>query len=126
MPKNRTHGVHLRMAGGTVGTRPLHLLQNGSGRAQSQTAAAVFFGNQRRQVAGFGQGPHEFGGVAPLAVGFAPVLHREGGAQSHHAFADFGEVFLVMVVILLMVVGHGGGISGGPGRGSEQSGVSTG
>ena len=56
-----------------------------------QPAAAVFFRDQRGEIAGLGQRRDEFGRIGALAVERAPVFAGELGAQRAHAVADLGD-----------------------------------
>ena len=46
--------------------------------------------DQRGEVAGFGQGVDELGGIGAVAVQLAPVLAGETGAELGNLGADFG------------------------------------
>ena len=59
-----------------------------------EPAAAVFFRNERGEIAGLGQRGDEFGRIGALAVERAPIFAGELGAQRAHAVADVGVVFL--------------------------------
>ena len=91
VPKNRSHGVHLRMAGGAVAARGVDFFQDGGGRADAEPAAAKLLRDQRGEIAGRGQRRDEFGRIAALAIKPAPIFARVLGAQRAHAFADVGE-----------------------------------
>ncbi len=90
VPQDGTHRVHLRMAGGTVAPRSVHLLQNRRGGADGEPATAVFFRDQRGEIAGLGQSGNEFGRISALAVERAPVFAGEFGAERAHTLADVG------------------------------------
>ena len=57
------HDIHLGVAGGTVAALALDGFQDGGGGRQGQAGAAEFLGDQRAEIAAFGQGADEFGGV---------------------------------------------------------------
>ena len=52
VPQDRAHRVHLRVTGGAVAAGGVYLLQNCRGGAEIEATAAVFFGDQRREIAG--------------------------------------------------------------------------
>ncbi len=60
-----------------------------------QPAAAVFFRNERGEIAGLGERGDEFLRIGALAVERAPVFAGEFGAKRAHAVADVGEVLAV-------------------------------
>jgi hypothetical protein len=65
-------------------------LKDRGGGGKRQAGAAELLRDQRAEVAGFGQGVDEGGGVAALAVQLAPVFTGEAAAQLAHLLADFG------------------------------------
>ena len=91
VPQDRAHGVHLRVAGGAVAAGGMHLFQDRGRGAQAEPAAAVFFRDERGEIAGFGQRRDEFGRIGALAVERAPVFAGKLGAQRAHAVADVGD-----------------------------------
>jgi hypothetical protein len=92
MPQDGAHGVHLRVAGGAVATRGMHLFQDRASGADAQPAAAKLFGDERGEIAGFSERTHELGRIGALAVERAPVFAGELGAQRAHRLADVGMV----------------------------------
>src|SRR6202142_1476526 len=95
MPQDRSHRVHLRVAGRAIAAGGVHFLEDRGGRADAKAAAAEFLRDQRGEIAGFGQRRDKIGRIGAFAVERAPVFARELGAQRAHAFADVGEVFRV-------------------------------
>ncbi len=91
VPQQRAHGVHLRVGAAAVAARAMDLLQDGRRRAKAEARAAVFLGDQHRQVAFPGQGLHELGRIGSLAVQAPPVFAGEAGAELPHRLADFGK-----------------------------------
>ena len=103
VPQHRAHGVHLRVAGGAVAAGGVHFFQDRGGRADAEPAAAVFFRDQRGEIAGFGQRGDEFGRIGALAVERAPIFAGKLGAQRAHAgFADVGVVGIVARLQLIV------------------------
>src|SRR5882762_399606 len=94
VPQHRAHGVHLRVAGGAVRAALLDFLENRGGRGELQARAAVLLGDEAGEPARLGERAHELGGVAPLAVGLAPVFHGEARAKLRHGIADFAQIVL--------------------------------
>src|SRR5258708_10212065 len=92
VPEHRSHGVHLRMAGGAVAARRLDLLHDGDGRAHGQPAAAILFRNEGCEKAGLGQGGDEFFRISALAIERPPILAGKTGAQRAHRLANRSEV----------------------------------
>src|SRR5262249_58445282 len=90
--EQRAHGVHLRMAGGTVAAGRVDFLHDGGGGAHREPAAAVLLRDQRGQKARLGERRHEFVRIGALAVELAPVFAGKIGAQRAHRLADGGEV----------------------------------
>jgi len=74
MPQNRAHRVHLRVTGGAIATGGVHFLENCRGRTQVETAASVFLGDQRRQVAGLRERSDELGRISPFTIKTPPIL----------------------------------------------------
>src|ERR1700690_1444991 len=91
MPQDRSHRVHLRVAGRAIAAGGVHFLEDRGGRADAKAAAAEFLRDQRGEIAGFGQRRDKIGRIGAFAVERAPVFARELGAQRAHAFADVGE-----------------------------------
>ena len=50
------HGIHLGVAGTAIAAAAMNFLQHRTGRTQGQTAAAILFRNQYRQIARLGKG----------------------------------------------------------------------
>jgi len=87
------HVVHLAVDGPGVATAVVHFLEDHRGFRQAQARAAVFFGDHRRQPAGFGHGRDEGFGEALFLVDLAPVFGGEVGTQGAYAFADEVQFF---------------------------------
>ncbi len=85
VPQDRAHRVHLRVAGGAVAAGGVHFLQDCGGRADAEPAAAVFFGDQRGEIAGLGERGDELGRIGALAIERAPVFAGKLGAERAHA-----------------------------------------
>ena len=96
--QQRAHGVHLRMAGTAVGTRPVNFLKHGTRRLQPQARAVIFFRDEDREEASLGQSGDEFARIGALAIEFAPVFAGEARAQTPHRFADFRKGLAQMSV----------------------------
>ncbi len=94
VPQHRAHSVHLRVAGGAVRAALLDFLENRRGRGELQARATVLLGDEARQPARLGERSDEVRGIAPVAVGLAPVFHRKAGAEFRHGVADFAQVVL--------------------------------
>ena len=69
------------MTGAAVAALPLDLLQYGGCTGQRQSRAAVFFRDQRGQVAALGERSDELGRIAPCLVQLTPVLAQEAATQ---------------------------------------------
>ncbi len=65
-------------------------LENCRGGGEWQAGAAILLGDQRRQVAGLGEGADELGRILPLSVQLTPVVAGEAGAEFRDFLADFG------------------------------------
>ena len=87
------------MAGGAVAAGGVDLFEDRGGGADAEPAAAVFFRDQRGEIAGLGQRGDEVLRIGALAVERAPVFAGELGAQRAHALADVG---VIDVACLLM------------------------
>src|SRR6267378_39458 len=94
VPQHRAHGVHLRVASGAVCAALLDFLENRRGRGELQARATVLLGDEAGEPARAGERGNELGGVAPLAVGLAPVFHGEARAKLRHGVADFAQIVL--------------------------------
>ena len=55
VPQQGAHDVHLGMAGGAIAAGALDFLEDRGGGRQRQAGAAIFLGDQRREIAGLGQ-----------------------------------------------------------------------
>ncbi len=117
VPQQRAHGVHLRMAATAVAAGTLDLLQDCRRRRQLQPGAAVFLGDQDRQIAGLGQRIDEFSGIGHFAVELAPVLTGELFAQLADGFADVLE-FVSFGMGHRWLRSRKGGLDGAFGRGA--------
>ena len=102
VPQDRSHGVHLRVAGGAVAAGGVDFLQDGGGGADAKPAAAEFLRDQRGEIAGLRERGDEFGRIGAFAIERAPVVAGELGAQRAHALADIG-----VFVGFGAVFGHG-------------------
>jgi len=80
MAQKRPHDVHLRMACGAVATAALHLLEDHGSSRERQSGAAIFFWDQRRQIAGVGQCRNELDRIGAFTVEPSPILARKAGA----------------------------------------------
>ena len=100
VPQHRAHGVHLGVAGAAVAAGALDLLEDRGRGRQRQPGAAIFLGDQHREIAGLGQRVDELGRIGPLAVELAPVFAGELGAELGDRVADVG------MFVLLFVCGH--------------------
>ena len=67
MTQQRAHVVHLAVAGAGVAAGAIDFLHDDGGFGEAESAAAVFFGDQRGEPAGFGQGVDELFGIAALS-----------------------------------------------------------
>ena len=52
VPQDGAHRVHLGVAGGAIAARGVHFFEDRGGGADAEPAAAVFFRDQRGEVAG--------------------------------------------------------------------------
>ncbi len=83
------------MTGPAVAARTVHFLEDRGRRAQAQSRAAEFFGDQHRQEAGLGQGADEFGRIGAVAILGLPVRTWKVGAKPPNSFADFRKSLLI-------------------------------
>ena len=90
VPQHRAHGVHLGVAGAAIAAGALDLFQDRGRGRQFQPGAAIFLGDQHREIAGLRQRIDEGGGVGHLAVELAPVFAGELGAELGDRVADVG------------------------------------
>src|SRR6267378_1774112 len=63
-------------------------------------SAAIFFGDQHREISGLGQCIDERAGIGHLAIERAPVFAGELGAEFGDGVADIG------IFVLLFLCGH--------------------
>ena len=81
MPQHGPHRVHLRVAGGGVGSGAVDLLQDDAGLADPQPHPPVLLGDQARQVARLGQRVDELVRVGAGFIRCPPVVVVEAGAE---------------------------------------------
>ena len=91
--KHGAHRVHLGMAAAAVAARALDLLQDRRRSGQLQAGAAIFLGDQHREIAGLGQRIHERLGISHLAIELAPILAGKLRAELGDGVADVGVIF---------------------------------
>ena len=87
-----------------VASGALDLFEDRGRGGQFQSGAAIFFGDQDREIAGGGQRIDECAGIGHLAVELAPVFAGELRAEFGDGVADVGMV--VLMVVLFLVLGH--------------------
>src|SRR5579875_52954 len=87
MPEQGAHDVHLCVARAGVAAAVINFLQDGAGLGDPKTRAAIFFGDQSREVAARRQRLHERVRVVAALVELAPVRLRIVRAQFAHALA---------------------------------------
>ncbi len=90
MPQQRTHGVHLGVATTAIAAGALDLFQDRGCRREFKSGAAIFLGDQHREVTGFGQCVDEGARVSHFAIELAPIFARKLGAQLGDGVADIG------------------------------------
>src|SRR6185437_11418007 len=95
VPQDRPHRVHLGVAGRTIAAGRLDFLQDRASRAQGKPAAAVFFRDQRCEIARLRERGNEFGRIASIAIVRAPIFAGKLGTQRAHRGADIGEVLVL-------------------------------
>ena len=95
VPQHGAHRVHLGMAAAAVAAGALDLFQDGRCRRQFQPGAAIFLGDQNREIAGLRQRVDELLRIRHLAVELAPVFARELGAELCDGVADVVEFVLL-------------------------------
>jgi hypothetical protein len=100
VPQHGAHRVHLGVAAAAVAAGALDLFQDRGRCRKLQPGAAIFLGDQHREVAGLRQGVDELLGVRHLAVELAPVFAGELGAEFGDGVAD------VVEFVLLFWCGH--------------------
>ena len=100
VPQQRAHGVHLGMAAAAIAAGALDLFEDRGRGRERQPGAAIFLGDQGREIAGLGQRIDELGRIGHLAVELAPVFAGELGAELRDRVADIGEF------VVLFVCGH--------------------
>src|SRR5207342_1349434 len=93
-PQDRAHRVHLRVTGGAVTTGGVHFLKNCRGGTQVEAAAAVFFGDQRRQVASLGERGDKLGRIGPFTIKSTPIFAGKLRAERAHAGANVGKLIV--------------------------------
>jgi hypothetical protein len=98
MPQQRAHGVHLGMAAAAIAACALDLLEDRGRGRQFQPGAAIFLGDQHREVTGLRQRIDESGWIGHLAVELAPIFAGELRAEFCNGFADIGVFVLVGMV----------------------------
>src|SRR5262245_6113658 len=94
MTQDRAHGVHLGMTGSPISAGGVDLFQDRGCGTQIETATPVFLGNQRSEIAGFGERGDKFGRIDALTIERAPIFAGELGAQCAHARAYVGKFVL--------------------------------
>ncbi len=104
VPQQRAHGVHLGVAGRAVAARRLDLLHDRRRGRHAQSAAAVFFRDQRGEKTSLRERRDEFGRIGTLAVERAPVFAGEFGAKRANGLADLREILVRGTALGL---GHG-------------------
>ena len=90
MTQQRSHDIHLGVAGTTVATAALNLFQYGAGRAQGQSATAVGLGDKDGQVPRISQRLHELCGIRFFPIQFTPVFSGILRAKLYYRVANFG------------------------------------
>src|SRR4051812_2754454 len=80
------------MAGSAVAALSLDRFQDRGSRRETEARAAIFLGDEYREIARFGQRLHELGRIAAHLVELAPVLARKACAQLAHLLADFLQI----------------------------------
>src|SRR5262249_24382959 len=88
------HGVHLSVTCSAVSTGSVYLLQNCGSGAKIESAAAIFFGDQRGEITRFRQSRDEFGRVSAVAIQRAPVFSGKLGAQRAYTVPNIGKFLL--------------------------------
>src|SRR5262245_15476968 len=94
MTQDRAHGVHLGMTGSPISAGGMDLFQNRGSGTEIETATPVFLGNQRSEIAGFGERGDKFGRIGPLTIERAPIFAGALGAQCAYARAYVGKFVL--------------------------------
>ena len=107
VPQHGAHRVHLGVAAAAVAAGALDLFEDRGGRRQLQAGAAIFLGDQHREVAGLRQRIDEGLGVGHLAIELAPVFAGKLRAELCDGFAD------VCVIFAVVFFSHGVSVSGG-------------
>ena len=97
VPQHRAHRVHLGVAAAAVAARTLDLFEDRRRRRKLQARAAIFLGDQHREIAGLCQRVDERLGVGHLAIELAPIFAGKLRAQLCDGFADVGVIFAVVV-----------------------------
>jgi hypothetical protein len=92
------------MTGRPIAARRLDLLHDGGRGRHGQTAAAIFFRDQRGQETRVGERRDEFGRIGALAVEAAPIVTGELGAKRANGSADLRE--FVGTLADIGVIGH--------------------
>ena len=92
VPQQRAHGVHLGVAAAAIAAGALDLLEDGGCGGQFQPGAAIFFGDQHREISGPRQCIDERAGIGHLAIELAPVFAGELGAQFGDGVANVGKL----------------------------------
>lgn len=93
--QDRSHDVHLGMAGGTIAAGCMDFLQNSCGNTKAEAAATVFLRNQHAEISGIGQRLDKVGGVGAFPVQTTPVFAGELRTQRAHGMANLGEGALI-------------------------------
>jgi hypothetical protein len=107
MPQHRAHGVHLRVAGAGVAARAVDFLEDRAACADLEARAPIFLGDQHGEIAGIGQGLHEFGRISHRPIKLAPVLARKALAEPGDRVAN-----VLMVVVGGVRLGTHGNVHG--------------
>ncbi|MHC2539025.1 hypothetical protein ACVJMY_008594 [Bradyrhizobium diazoefficiens] len=97
VPQHRAHRVHLGMAAAAIAACALDLLEDCGRRGQLQARAAIFLGDQHREIPGLGQRVDEGLRIGHLAIELAPVFAGKLRAELCDGFADVGVIFAVVV-----------------------------
>ena len=81
MSEQRTHNVHLGVAGRRIATGTMDLFEYNGRLHDAGSAAAVFLRNQCGQITGPGHGSHKGGRIGFFLIHLPPVYIREIGTQ---------------------------------------------
>src|SRR5262249_44629696 len=98
VPKQGSHGVHLRVTYCGDAAGAVDLFKNDAGFGDSEAGAAVLFRNQRRQPAEFRKLTDKGLGIVFLAVDLTPIGVRKFATNFANLIADL-KLFLAQVEI---------------------------